>query len=93
MAPKAAMARVHVLDESGQVPSHAPGLGLAADEIVLRGGFLEGPAVYGGCTRVGGAMFMPPPKSCPLYTSEAAHQRTCSAIGGSDARHKMIVRG
>lgn len=69
MAPKAAMARTHVQDETGQVPLHAPGLGLAEDEIVLRGGFLKGPVIFGGCTEVGGAMFMPLLKSDPVFSN------------------------
>lgn len=63
------MARTHVKGETGQVPSQAPGLGLAEDEIVLRGGFLKSPAIYGGCTEVGGAMFMPLLKSDPVFSN------------------------
>ena len=69
MGPKAKTARTHVKDETGQVPSQAPGLGLAEDEIVLRGGFLKGPAIYGGCSSVGGAMFMPLLKSDPVFSN------------------------
>ena len=49
MGPKAKTARTHVKDETGQVPSQAPGLGLAEDEIMLRGGFLQGPVIFGVC--------------------------------------------
>ena len=77
MGSKAAMARIHVQDESGQVPLHAPGWGLSADEIVLRGGFLKGLVVYGVCTKVGGAMFTPLLKS-DLVFSKFLSPRPCN---------------
>lgn len=69
MGPKVAMARIHIQDETGQVPSCAPKLGLADDEIVLRGGFLKGPAIYGGCRELGGAIYMPLLKSEPVLSN------------------------
>ena len=90
MAPKAAMARIHVQDESGQVPLLAPALGLAEDEIVLRGGFLKGPVIFGGCTQVGDAMFMPLLKSDILF-SNFLSPRPCNKrpLEGTDVPEEL----
>ena len=69
MPPKRPVARKAVRDERGHEPSAAPGLGLAPGEVVLRGGFLNGPAIMGGCEEVGGAMYMPMLKSDPILSN------------------------
>ena len=58
-----------VKDERGHEPSAVPGLGLAPDEVVLRGGFLKSPAIMAGCEEVGGAMYMPMLKSDPILSN------------------------
>ena len=69
MPSKKTVARKAATDERGHEPSAAPGLGLAPDEVVLRGGFLQGPAIVGGCEEVDGAMYMPLLKHDPVLSN------------------------
>ena len=69
MARKRVLARTSIKDEVGHEPSHAPSVGLAEDEVVLRGGFLKAPVVIGGCRLVHGATYFPLLKGDPVISN------------------------
>ena len=51
------------------MPSQTPAVGLAMDELVLRGGFLKNPVILPACQVVGGALYFPLLKSDPVLSN------------------------